>query len=53
MFSFSGPSREQVLELRGKHSIHIVNSGRVSIASITRMDLDPLGTAIAPVLLTE
>lgn len=53
MFSFSGPSREQVRELCGKHSVYIVNSERISVAGINRKNLDPLGTAIASLLLIE
>ncbi|HJM63852.1 MAG: amino acid aminotransferase [Roseibacillus sp.] len=50
MFSFSGLNKEQVLELREKHSIYIVGSGRISIAGITSANLDPLCSAIAAVL---
>lgn len=50
MFSFSGLSPVQVDELRTKHSIYIVGSGRINIAGITESNIDPLCTAIASVL---
>ena len=50
MFSFSGLTKDQVLELRNKHSVYIVNSGRISVAGITSANMEPLCTAIAAVL---
>jgi len=50
MFSFSGLSPEQVAELREKHSIYIVGSGRINVAGITSSNLDRLCEAIATVL---
>jgi aspartate/tyrosine/aromatic aminotransferase len=50
MFSFSGLSKEQVLEIREKHSVYIVGSGRISIAGITSSNIDPLCSALASVL---
>jgi aspartate/tyrosine/aromatic aminotransferase len=50
MFSFSGLSKEQVLEIRERHSVYIVGSGRISIAGITSANIDPLCSALASVL---
>ena len=50
MFSFSGLSPLQVDELRQKHSIYIVGSGRINVAGITSTNIDRLCTAIASVL---
>ena len=50
MFSFSGLTKPQVHALREKHSVYIVDSGRISIAGITSHNLEPLCSAIADVL---
>ena len=50
MFSYSGLTRLQVDELRNKHSIYIVNSGRINVAGINERNLRPLCDAIASVL---
>jgi aspartate/tyrosine/aromatic aminotransferase len=50
MFSFSGLTREQVEELREKHSIYIVGSGRINVAGMTEANMDRLCDAIASVL---
>ena len=50
MFSFSGLSKAQVLELREKYAIYIVDSGRVSVAGMNEKTMDKLCTAIASVL---
>jgi len=50
MFSFSGLSPLQVDELRQKHAIYIVGSGRINIAGITSANIDRLCNAIASVL---
>jgi aspartate/tyrosine/aromatic aminotransferase len=50
MFSFSGLSPVQVDELRAKHSIYIVGSGRINVAGITPSNLDRLCEAIHAVL---
>ncbi|MBI1372675.1 MAG: aminotransferase class I/II-fold pyridoxal phosphate-dependent enzyme [Phycisphaera sp.] len=50
MFSFSGLSKEQVDELRDKHAIYIVGSGRINVAGMTESNMDRLCTAIAAVL---
>jgi len=50
MFSFSGLTPVQVDELRNKHSIYIVGSGRINVAGMTRSNMDRLCEAIASVL---
>jgi aromatic-amino-acid transaminase len=50
MFSISGLSKEQVVELREKHSVYIVGSGRINVAGMTTNNMDALCTAIAEVL---
>ena len=50
MFSFSGLTKEQVLELREKYSIYIVDSGRINVAGMTPDNMDRLCDAIKSVL---
>jgi len=50
MFSFSGLTKEQVGELREKHAIYIVGSGRINVAGMTKANIDRLCEAIASVL---
>ncbi len=50
MFSFSGLTKEQVLELREKYSIYIVDSGRINVAGMTPDNMDRLCEAIKSVL---
>lgn len=50
MFSFSGLTKEQVEELRAKHALYIVGSGRINVAGMTTKNMDALCTAIASVL---
>jgi aromatic-amino-acid transaminase len=50
MFSFSGLTKEQVATLKDSHGIYIVGSGRISVAGMTRNNMDQLCTAIAAVL---
>jgi aspartate aminotransferase len=50
MFSFSGLNKDQVMKLREKYSIYIVDSGRVSVAGMNEKTMDKLCTAIASVL---
>lgn len=50
MFSFSGLSPTQVDELKSKHSIYIVGSGRINVAGITEANIGRLCDAIASVL---
>ncbi|QDU54330.1 amino acid aminotransferase [Aeoliella mucimassa] len=50
MFSFSGLTKDQVLALREKHAIYIVDSGRINVAGITEVNVDRLTEAIADVV---
>ncbi len=50
MFSFSGLSKDQVKALREKHSIYIVESGRINVAGMTEANMDTLCKAIADVV---
>jgi aspartate/tyrosine/aromatic aminotransferase len=50
MFSFSGLTKEQVEELREKHAIYIVGSGRINVAGMTEANMGRLCDAIASVL---
>jgi aspartate/tyrosine/aromatic aminotransferase len=50
MFSFSGLTQTQVKALRDKHSVYIVNSGRISVAGMTEHNMDALCEAIAEVI---
>ncbi len=50
MFSFSGLNKEQVLALREKYAIYIVDSGRINVAGMTEFNMEPLCRAIADIL---
>lgn len=50
MFSFSGLTKDQVLALRSKYAIYIVDSGRINVAGMTGENLGKLCEAIADVL---
>jgi aspartate/tyrosine/aromatic aminotransferase len=50
MFSLSGLSKEQTQTLRDKHSIYIVDSGRINISGMTEANMATLCDAIASVL---
>ena len=50
MFSFSGLSKSQVMNLRNKFGIYAVNSGRINIAGITLSNISTLCNAIIAVL---
>jgi aspartate/tyrosine/aromatic aminotransferase len=50
MFSYSGLTAMQVDELRTRHAIYIVGSGRINVAGINARNLEPLCKAIASVL---
>ena len=49
MFSYTGLSAEQVKQLREKHSVYMVNSGRANVAGIDATRLTLLAEAIADV----
>jgi len=40
MFSFTGLNKDQAVELREKHAIYIVDSGRINVAGLTSANLD-------------
>jgi aspartate/tyrosine/aromatic aminotransferase len=50
MFSFSGLTPMQVDELKAKHSIYVVGSGRINVAGIVESKMEVLCDAIASVL---
>ena len=50
MFSFSGLTPDQVTQLRTEFGIYIVGSGRISVAGMTKDNMEPLCDAIAKVL---
>jgi len=49
MFSYTGLSAEQVKQLREKHSVYMVSSGRANVAGIDATRLTLLAQAIADV----
>jgi aspartate/tyrosine/aromatic aminotransferase len=50
VFSYTGLSEDQVRELRAKHSIYLLDSGRVNIAGLNQGNIDEVCDAIAEVL---
>ncbi|MCL9781148.1 aspartate/tyrosine/aromatic aminotransferase [Vibrio sp. S4M6] len=50
MFSFSGLSKDQVQRLKDEFGIYIVGSGRISVAGMTKENMQPLCKGIAAVL---
>ena len=50
MFSFSGLTPEQVATLKDVHGIYIVGSGRISVAGMTKSNMDALCEGIAKVV---
>ncbi|WP_028865551.1 amino acid aminotransferase [Psychromonas aquimarina] len=50
MFSFSGLSVEQVNRLKEEFAVYIVGSGRISVAGMTKDNMQPLCDAIAKVI---
>lgn len=50
MFSFSGLTKEQVEKLKSEYGVYIVGSGRISVAGMTKANMDALCTGIAGVL---
>lgn len=50
MFSFSGLTPEQVAKLKEEHAIYIVGSGRISVAGMTKSNMEALCEGIAKVL---
>ena len=50
MFSYTGITQDKVEELKSKHSIYFLNSGRISLAGINKMNVDRLCNAFTEVL---
>jgi len=50
MFSFSGLNKDQVARLKNEFAIYIVGSGRISVAGMTKANIDALVDGIANVL---
>ena len=50
MFSFTGLSEAEVLELKEKYSIYIVKSGRINVAGITSNNVEYIAKAITEVI---
>lgn len=50
MFSFSGLNKDQVTRLKEEFAIYIVGSGRISVAGMTKDNMQPLCNGIAAVL---
>ena len=50
MFSFSGLTVEQVTRLKEEFGVYIVGSGRISVAGMTKNNMQPLCDALAQVI---
>ena len=50
MFSFSGMSKEEVIQLKKDFSIYIVESGRINIAGITTKNIEYISNSINQVV---
>ena len=50
MFSFSGLTLEQVNRLNDEFAVYIVGSGRISVAGMTKDNMQPLCDALAKVI---
>jgi aspartate/tyrosine/aromatic aminotransferase len=50
MFSFTGLTKKQVRALREKHSIYILDNGRINVAGMNEDNIDAICQAIADVL---
>lgn len=50
MFSYSGLNKMQVDQLKSKHSIYIVGSGRINVAGMSEERMDQFCAAVADVL---
>lgn len=50
MFSFSGLTLEQVNRLKEEFAVYIVGSGRISVAGMTKNNMQPLCDALAKVI---
>jgi aspartate/tyrosine/aromatic aminotransferase len=50
MFSFSGIGKEEVIRLRERYGIYLVENGRINVAAMTRARMDYICQSIAGVL---
>lgn len=50
MFSFLGITADQVIQLREKHSVYMLESSRISIAGLTSANLDYVADSLVSVL---
>ena len=50
MFSFSGITKTEVIELREKYAIYLVENGRINVAGMTKANMAYLCRSIAAVL---
>lgn len=50
MFSFLGLSAEQAIRLREEHSVYMLNSSRINVASVNAGNIDYLAKSVASVL---
>ena len=49
MFSLIGASKEQVIEIRKKHAIYMIEDSRINIASLNKNTVATLANAIIDV----
>ena len=50
IFSFSGLTKEQAQALREKHSVYILDNGRMNVAGMNADNMDAICEAVAAVL---
>src|SRR5690606_15414886 len=50
MFTYSGLSREQLLALREKHGVYIIDSGRIAVPGLNTGNVDDFTDALADVI---
>ena len=50
MFSFLGITADQVIQLREKHSVYMLESSRISIAGLTSGNLDYVADSLVTVI---
>jgi aromatic-amino-acid transaminase len=50
MFSYSGLTKQEALALREKHSVYVIDSGRICVAALNSRNIEYVANAIADVL---
>ena len=50
MFSYSGLTKPQVEELRAKHSVYAIDTGRICVAALNERNVDRVAEAVAQVM---